>query len=67
MGERDRRAEIARLNDLFRSTGQGGEVFMTQGIGALPMLERLHILAAAEASMPSRPITTRTANMTAQC
>lgn len=46
MGERERRAEIARLNDQFRSTGQGGEVFMTQGIGALPILERLHILAA---------------------
>ncbi len=49
MGERERRAEIARLNDQFRSTGQGGEMFMTRGIGALPMLDRLHILAAVRA------------------
>lgn len=44
MGEAERRAEIARLNDEFRFTGSGGEMFMTQGVGALPLADKLLIL-----------------------
>ena len=39
-----RRATIARLNDEFRFTGKGGEMFMTMGIAALPLAEKLLIL-----------------------
>lgn len=39
-----RRAEIARLNDEFRLTGKGGEMFMTQGIAALSLADKLLIL-----------------------
>lgn len=45
MGEAERRAEIARLNDAFRFTGKGGEMFMTQGVAALPLSDKLLILA----------------------
>jgi hypothetical protein len=38
------RAEIARLNDEFRLTGKGGEMFMTPGIAALPLADKLLIL-----------------------
>lgn len=44
MGEAKRRAEIARLNDEFRFTGKGGEMFMTSGIAALPLADKLLIL-----------------------
>lgn len=44
MGEAERRAEIARLNDQFRFTGRGGRLFMTAGIDALPVIEKLLIL-----------------------
>lgn len=44
MGANERRAEIARLNDEFRFTGKGGEIFMTQGIAALPLADKLLIL-----------------------
>lgn len=43
---RMRRAEIARLNDLFRSTGIGGEVFLTAGVAGLPASELDEIVAA---------------------
>lgn len=43
-GRAERRAEIARLNDEFRFTGQGGEMFMTSGIAALPLADKLLIL-----------------------
>ena len=46
MGDAERRAEIARLNDHLRLTGQGGEVFITQGIAALSLYQQLAILAA---------------------
>ena len=46
MGDAERRAEIARLNDHLRLTGQGGEVFMTQGIAALSLSQQLAILTA---------------------
>lgn len=46
MGDAERRAEIARLNDHLRLTGQGGEVFITQGIAALSLSHQLAILAA---------------------
>lgn len=46
MGDAERRAAIARLNDHLRLTGQGGEVFITQGIAALSLSEQLAILAA---------------------
>jgi hypothetical protein len=36
---------IARLNDQFRKTiGQGGRVYMTQGIQALPPEDQLQVL-----------------------
>lgn len=44
MDENVRRAEIARLNDEFRFTGKGGEMFMTPGIAALPLADKLLIL-----------------------
>ncbi|EZP73674.1 hypothetical protein BV96_01117 [Sphingomonas paucimobilis] len=43
--EATRRATIARLNDEFRFTGKGGEMFMTSGIAALPLADKLLILA----------------------
>lgn len=46
MRDAERRAEIARLNDHLRLTGQGGEVFITQGIAALSLSQQLAILAA---------------------
>lgn len=46
MGDAERRAEIARLNDHLRLTEQGGEVFITQGIAALSVSEKFAILAA---------------------
>ena len=45
MGATERRADIARLNDEFRFTGKGGEMFMTPGIAALPLADKLLILA----------------------
>jgi hypothetical protein len=43
--EAKRRATIARLNDHFRFTSEGGEMFMTQGVGALTLAEQIIILA----------------------
>lgn len=40
----ERRATIARLNDEFRFTGKGGEMFMTTDIAALPLADKLLIL-----------------------
>ena len=44
MCEVERRAEIARLNDAFRFSGKGGQLYMTAGIDALPTIEKLLIL-----------------------
>lgn len=44
MGEAERRAEIARLNDAFRFTGKGGRMFMTAGFDALSIIDKLMIL-----------------------
>lgn len=41
-----RRAEIARLNDRFRSTGIGGQVFLTAGVAGLPASELNEVVAA---------------------
>lgn len=46
MGGTERRAEIARLNDHFRLTGQGGKMFISNGIAALSVSEQLAIFAA---------------------
>lgn len=46
MGDAERRAEIARLNDHLRLTGQGGQVFITQGIATLSPSQQFAILAA---------------------
>jgi Protein of unknown function (DUF3768) len=35
---------IARLNDEFRKTGQGGHITKTQGVAALPVGEQARIL-----------------------
>ena len=40
----NRSEKIAQLNDAFRkSMGQGGQVYMTRGIQALPDEDRLHV------------------------
>lgn len=44
MREMKRRAAIARLNDEFRSTGEGGRMHITAGFDALSVLEKLSIL-----------------------
>lgn len=36
MEEEERQEKIARLNDEFRRTGAGGQVFQTAGIAAMP-------------------------------
>ena len=38
--EAKRRAEIARLNDEFRRTGEGGRLYMTHDIDALSVVEK---------------------------
>ena len=40
---------IRFLNDLLRSTGTGGQVFITQGIVALPAQDQFHILQKVRA------------------
>lgn len=35
--------KVARLNDLFRQTGRGGQTFVTQGIRALGVLAELSL------------------------
>ena len=42
--EAKRRAEIARLNDEFRHTGEGGRLYMTHDIDALSVIEKLMLL-----------------------
>ncbi|MBB3955942.1 DUF3768 domain-containing protein [Novosphingobium sediminicola] len=44
MAEAERRAEIARLNDVVRFSGKGGRLFMTSGFDALSAIEKLLIL-----------------------
>ena len=44
MGNEARRVVIARLNDEFRFTGKGGQLYMTAGINALSVIEKLLIL-----------------------
>ena len=44
MGNEARRVVIARLNDEFRFTGKGGQLYMTAGIDALSVIEKLIIL-----------------------
>lgn len=41
-----RRAAIARLNDRFRSTGIGGQIFLTAGVAGLPEGELNEIVGA---------------------
>ncbi|MFN3677709.1 MAG: DUF3768 domain-containing protein [Sphingomonas pseudosanguinis] len=35
-----RRAEIARLNDHFRFTGEGGWTYLSRGVAALPIMAK---------------------------
>lgn len=42
----DLSVQIARLNDAFRTTFQGGKVAITKGVAALPETTRGRILAA---------------------
>ncbi len=46
MNDAEKAAKIALLNDQFRSTFTGGQVFMTQGINALDERTRAEIIAA---------------------
>lgn len=46
MSEVMRRAEIARLNDRFRTRGEGGSIFMSAGIADLPVAMRDAIISA---------------------
>ena len=46
MAENARRAEIARLNDRFRSTGEGGQIFHTAGIAGLPLATMYAVVSA---------------------
>ncbi len=46
MNDTEKAAKIALLNDQFRSTFTGGQVFMTQGIEALDERTRAEIFAA---------------------
>ena len=46
MAENARRAEIARLNDHFRSTGEGGQIFHTAGIAGLPLATMYAVVSA---------------------
>lgn len=41
-----RRAAIARLNDRFRSSGIGGQIFLTMGVGGLPEGELNEVIGA---------------------
>lgn len=41
-----RRAAIARLNDRLRSTGLGGQIFLTAGVASLPEGELNEIVEA---------------------
>jgi hypothetical protein len=46
MTDEERTRKIAELNDAFRSTFTGGQVFMTRGIEALDERTRAEIIAA---------------------
>lgn len=46
MSDVERAAKVALLNDQFRSTFTGGQVFMTRGIEALDERTRAEIIAA---------------------
>lgn len=46
MNDTDKATKIALLNDQFRSTFTGGQVFMTAGINALDERTRAEIIAA---------------------
>jgi hypothetical protein len=46
MNDTEKAAKIALLNDQFRSTFTGGQVFMTAGINALDERTRAEIIAA---------------------
>ena len=46
MSDMEKAAKIALLNDQFRSTFTGGQVFMTRGIEALDERTRAEIIAA---------------------
>ena len=43
-----RRERIRELNDRFRKTFSGGTVIITQGVAALPPLERIAVLIAVQ-------------------
>lgn len=46
MASDTRRAATARLNDLLRSTGIGGQIFLTVGVAGLPEAEMNEIVGA---------------------
>jgi hypothetical protein len=43
-----RAATIARLNEKFRFTGRGGEIFMTAGVAALPLATQQLIMETVQ-------------------
>ena len=44
-----RTARIAALNDAFRTTFRGGRVVMTQGVNALPEMDKVRLFQAVRA------------------
>lgn len=44
--DKTRRATIARLNDHFRFTGEGGWTYLSRGVATLPILTREAVIRA---------------------
>jgi hypothetical protein len=55
MLETTQAAQIARLNDAFRTTLAGGQVMLTAGVQALSELEHYEVLKAVRCTQSFEP------------